>query len=76
MWVVVTKNNCQFCEDAKTLLKGKGIYYTTYNVQEKSSKWVLQLLKKANLMTVPQIFDNEGNHIGGYVELVEHFKVE
>lgn len=74
MWVVVTKNNCQFCEDAKTLLKGKGIYYTTYNVQEKSSKWVLQLLKKANLMTVPQIFDNEGNHIGGYIELVEHFK--
>lgn len=76
MWVVVARNNCQFCEDAKTLLKGKGIYYTTYNVQEKSSRWVLQLLKKANLMTVPQIFDNEGNHIGGYIELVEHFKVE
>jgi glutaredoxin len=74
MWVVVTRNNCQFCEDAKTLLKGKGIYYTTYNVQEKGSKWVLSLIKMAGLTTAPQIFDNEGNHIGGYTDLVEHFK--
>lgn len=74
MWVVVTRNDCQFCEEAKTLLKGKGIYHTTYNVQEKSSRWILQLLRKANLMTVPQIFDTDGNHIGGYTDLVEHFK--
>lgn len=74
MWVIIARNNCQFCEDAKTFLKGKGIYYTTYNVQERSSKWVLSLIKKAGLTTVPQIFDNEGNHIGGYIELVEHFK--
>ena len=74
MWVVITRNNCKFCEEAKTFLKGKGLYHTTYNIEDKSSKWVLTLLKKGNLLTVPQIFDTEGNHIGGYEKLVEWFQ--
>lgn len=76
MWVVVTRNDCRFCEDAKKFLLGKGIYHTTYNIQDGSSRWLLQLFKMSGLSTVPQIFDHEGNHIGGYTELVEHFKVK
>ncbi|UAW59205.1 glutaredoxin [Roseobacter phage CRP-603] len=35
------------------------------------SKWVLDLFKKADIRTVPQIWDIEGNYIGGYQELKE-----
>jgi glutaredoxin len=54
------------------MLKNKNLGYVEYNVHSTSSKWVLTLLKKTNLTTVPQIFDEQGNLIGGYTELKEH----
>jgi len=72
MWVVITRDQCNFCDTAKALLKGKGYSYTEYNVQSPSSKWVLSLLKQANIKTVPQIFNPNGTHIGGYIELKEY----
>jgi glutaredoxin len=72
MWVIVTRNQCNFCDDAKALLKGYGHSFVTYNVQEPSSKWVLNLIKQAGYTTVPQVFDPDGKHIGGYTELKEH----
>jgi glutaredoxin len=52
---------------ATELLKEKGVAYTGYSLE--SSRWVLDLFKKSNISTVPQIWDTEGNHIGGYKEL-------
>lgn len=72
MWTVITRDNCQYCDNAKALLEAKGYNYTTYNVQSLSSKWVLTLVKKAGYTTVPQIFMPDGTHIGGYTELKEH----
>ena len=72
MWIVITRDQCNFCDTAKALLKGKGYSYTEYNVQSPSSKWILTLIKKANMTTVPQIFAPDGTHIGGYTELKEH----
>jgi glutaredoxin len=69
MFVVVTRDQCNFCDSAKALLKGANIPYTEYNVQTQSSKWILDLIKKAGYTTVPQIWDRSGNHIGGYSEL-------
>jgi glutaredoxin len=69
MFVVVTRDQCNFCDSAKALLKGANIQYTEYNVQTQSSKWILDLIKKAGYTTVPQIWDRSGNHIGGYSEL-------
>jgi hypothetical protein len=40
-----------------------------YNIQTVSSRWIVPLLLMADLKTVPQIFDKEGKHIGGYAEL-------
>ena len=71
MYVLVTRNQCNFCDLAKEILKGSGIMYVEYNVQSGSSRWILDLLKKAGYTTVPQVWDNEGNHIGGYTELKE-----
>lgn len=71
MYVVITREQCNFCDLAKTMLKSKDIGYVEYNVHSASSKWILTLLKRTNLTTVPQIFDNKGGHIGGYRELRE-----
>jgi glutaredoxin len=71
MYVLVTRNQCNFCDLAKEILKGSGIMYVEYNVQSGSSRWILDLLKKAGYTTVPQVWDSEGNHIGGYTELKE-----
>lgn len=77
MYTVITRNKCNFCDTAKTLLKGAGQGYSEYNVQSPSSKWVLSLMKQAGLKTVPQIFSSDGTHIGGYTELKEFLgKVE
>ena len=72
MWVVISRNQCNFCDDAKAILKGLGLQYVEYNVQSGSSKWLLELLKKADIKTVPQIFKPDGTHIGGYTELKEY----
>jgi glutaredoxin 3 len=71
MYVIITRNQCNFCDDAKALMKGKGYQYTEYNVQSPSSKWLLTLIKQAGYTTVPQIFGPDGSHIGGYTELKE-----
>lgn len=71
MWVVITRDQCNFCDTAKALLKGQGLPYTEYNVQTGSSKWVLTLIKQAGHTTVPQIFKPDGSHLGGYTELKE-----
>jgi len=69
MYTVITRNQCNFCDTAKALLKGAGQGYIEYNVQSDSSRWVLSLMKQAGLKTVPQIFSSDGTHIGGYTEL-------
>ena len=69
MYTIVTRDQCNFCDSAKAILKGRGYPYTEYNVQSSGSKWVLTLIKKAGLTTVPQIFTPSGNYVGGYTEL-------
>ena len=72
MWVIITRNQCNFCDTAKALLRGKGLPFTTYNVQDPENKWVLTLIKQAGHTTVPQVFGPDGSYIGGYTELKEH----
>ena len=71
MYVVITRDQCNFCDQAKALLKGANLPFTEYNVQSGSSKWVLTLIKKAGMTTVPQVFKPDGTHVGGYKELKE-----
>ena len=69
MFVIITRDQCNFCDDAKALLKGHNIQYVEYNIQSKSSNWLLYLLKRSSITTVPQIFSDKGSHIGGYTDL-------
>ena len=74
MYVLITRDQCNFCDQAKALLKGANLPYTEYNVQSPSSKWVLTLIKKAGMTTVPQIFMPDGTYVGGYTELNQLLK--
>lgn len=69
MYTIITRDQCNFCDRAKAVLRSQKKQYTEYNVQSKSSRWLVPLLLKADLKTVPQIFDSEGKYVGGYTEL-------
>ena len=69
MYTIITRDQCNFCDDVKALLRGRGFPYTEYNVQSASSKWVLTLLKRSSITTLPQVFDTKGKLIGGYTEM-------
>lgn len=69
MYVVITRDQCNFCDQAKALLKGANLPYVEYNIQDEKSKWLLYLLKRSSITTVPQVFNEKGTHIGGYTKL-------
>ena len=71
MWIVLGRTQCNFCDSAKELLKGRGYTYTSYSLDSSSSRWLLTLIKNAGMTTVPQIFNPQGDHVGGYTELKE-----
>jgi len=56
-------------------LKGAGISYVEYNIETDSSRWILTMMKKTDLKTVPQIFSSDGTHIGGYTDLREFLDI-
>lgn len=70
--VVWSKDACPFCDQAKNLLKLKGIEYEERNI---SRDWTREQLLEAvpDARTVPQIFlDDE--LIGGFTELRKHLQ--
>jgi len=69
--IVWSKNQCPYCDQAKALLKLKGIEFEERNVQ---TDWTKEQLLEAvpTARTVPQIFLDE-QHIGGFTELKKYF---
>ena len=64
---IYTKSGyCGYCDAAKVLMREN-------NIQFKEVKLVTVEQKKSfrdeGFSTVPQIYDDEGNHIGGYDDL-------
>jgi glutaredoxin 3 len=70
--IVWSKNACPFCDQAKNLLKLKGIEFEERNI---SSDWTREQLLEAvpDARTVPQIFLDE-QLIGGFTELRKHLQ--
>ena len=65
--IVWSKDQCPYCDQAKNLLKMKGIEFEERNV---SHNWTREHLLEAvpNARTVPQIFLDE-ELVGGFTEL-------
>jgi glutaredoxin len=72
--IVWSKNQCPYCDQAKALLKLKGIEFEERNV---SQDWTREQLLEAvpTARTVPQILLDE-KLIGGYTELKKLFEQE
>ncbi len=61
---------CPYCMAAKNLLKQRGLEFTEFLIDRDSAKRVEMLERSNQSRTVPQIFVN-GEHIGGYDDLVK-----
>jgi len=70
--IVWSKENCPFCDQAKGLLKMKGIEFEERNINE---DWTRDQLLEAvpTARTLPQIFLDD-NYIGGFTELRRHLQ--
>jgi glutaredoxin len=70
--IVWSKNACPFCDQAKNLLKLKGIEFEERNI---STDWTREQLLEAvpDARTVPQIFLDQ-QLIGGFTELRKHLQ--
>lgn len=68
--VVWSRNECPYCDQAKALLKSKGIAYEERNI---STDWTKEQLLESvpAARSVPQIVI-DGNIIGGFTELRKH----
>ena len=65
--IVWSKDQCPYCDQAKALLKSRGIEYEERNV---SQNWTREQLLEAvpTARTLPQIFLDE-KLVGGFTEL-------
>jgi len=70
--IVWSKYHCPFCDQAKALLKFKGIEIEERKIGDGYSKEDL-LEAVPNARTVPQIFLNE-EYIGGFTELKQRLQ--
>lgn len=68
--VIWSKDNCQYCVKAKTLLDLNGVQYEERKI---GAGWTKEQLLEAvpTARTVPQIF-LDGALIGGFTELQKH----
>ena len=72
--IVWSKYHCPYCDQAKMLLKQKGITFEERKIGDGYSREdLLEAVPEAR--TVPQIFIND-ELVGGYTELVKFFDQE
>lgn len=64
MLTVYSRNNCTFCDRAKTLLESKGVAYNVVNIEDQPD--AREFLIDQGLRSVPQIFDGSTLLPGGY----------
>jgi glutaredoxin 3 len=70
--VVWSKYNCPYCDQAKALLKQKGIHFEEKKIGDGYTREEL-LEAVPTARTVPQIFIGE-ELIGGFTELKQHLE--
>jgi glutaredoxin len=69
-----SKNNCNFCDQAKQLLRTHGKDYVEYKLDEDYTREIL-LSKFPEAKTFPVVVV-DGFHIGGYQQLLQQLNEE
>jgi len=70
--IVWSKNQCPYCDQAKALLKMKGVEFEERNINKDYDREDL-LAAVPTARTVPQIFLDD-KLIGGFTELKKYFE--
>ena len=72
--LIYSKNNCQFCNKAKHLIKTLGLEYEEKSLEKDFDSDPSKMMEDIGkpVRTMPQIKIN-GQLIGGYNQLIEHF---
>lgn len=69
---IITGKDCKFCDMAKNLLVKNGIKFEELDIAD---RYMAQRVFKAmGGTTVPRIYDEQGQLIGGYTELAAKFE--
>lgn len=71
MFTVYGKKNCGYCAKAKNLLERKEVPFRFIDVEE--DRVAMRYLRDRNFKSVPQIYNDDNVHIGGYTELAKLF---
>jgi glutaredoxin len=58
MLTVYSKNHCPFCDQAKALLKNKGIAFEEIRIDDLTNAGAREFIVAAGHRTVPQIYHN------------------
>jgi glutaredoxin 3 len=74
MYVIYSKPFCPFCVKAENFLRQRGISYAKIDIGRNPELRDVMIEKSGGRKTVPQIFDHEDNHIGGFDDLEVHLK--
>jgi glutaredoxin len=70
--IVWSKDHCPFCDQAKVLLKQRGIEFEEKKIGHGYTReQLLEVVPDAR--TLPQIF-LDGQHIGGFTDLRSHLR--
>jgi glutaredoxin len=71
---IYSKNNCVYCNKAKTLLKNLGLEYEEKSLEKDFGSDPSKLIEDIgkNVRQMPQI-KIDGELVGGYNQLVEYF---
>jgi len=71
MWIILSKSKCPHCIQAREFLESRGYYVNVLNLSHEDNNWLLNLVKRSDIKTVPQIFRPDGTLVGGFTELKE-----
>ena len=72
MYKIYTQDRCGYCTVAKQLMFDKNIDFMEINIQyDEQAK---DFMNEQGFKTVPQIYDDNENHIGGYENLLQIYK--
>ena len=70
MYTIYTTENCVYCKESKNLLVEYNKEYL--EVKLDNQKKVTDFKENTGFTTVPQIYRESGDHIGGYEQLRDH----
>jgi glutaredoxin len=71
-WTIITQPNCPACQKAKKELTLSARAYVEVDITEYKHQYIKSLMRWSGLDTVPQIWNHEGEYVGGYKELQEY----